>query len=666
ALVLLRFPDAPPDFRRGVAHILLEEQSHLRRYQARMHALGVELGDVPVSDFFWSTMADMCSPLDFVVRMSMTFEQANLDHAQHYANLFRQVEDIETAELMDVVYQEEIGHVKHGVHWFNQWRHTTAAPADESDWQAYNRLLPAPLSARRAKGQPYLFEARQRVGLSETFARELEVFSHSRGRPPVVWLFEPNFEAQQASEITASEKQEGTPRAVTTGRQGRSLASTGVDRRIANDLASVLMFEAGSDDIVVTPNRPRRTLLTALTRAGFAVPELLACSVEEAAAALKSRTISGVEGWGETATVRALRATKAMKSPPAHDPNVASKTWAAHCREDFRRAYPHWAPLLGPTICDGRACSSVEEVIETQRLIKDERFDELIVKHPFSTSGQARRRFSVDDNLAEDRWLFKSLASGRRVLVEPWVDGVANISVLLNVTESDVNGAKPIRVPAMPFLTSRSGMYRGHILGDATHALPPSLGKKLAYGAAGGFAGRLAELAAYVRTELARRGHRGPAGIDAMVYRPPGTADAPAKWVLQPIVEINARRTMGHIALALRRRVAPGRFAVWLHRPRRSHDAKLVDEWPSIETTGSGRRPQLSRGLIATTDPASACQVWSFMAVGADPVDVQDLIRNRLDDAATLNLDSTSDAGAPPHAASGQQAPAQPSLPPSE
>ncbi|MEO1337465.1 MAG: DUF455 family protein, partial [Myxococcota bacterium] len=394
---------------------MLEEQSHLRRYQARMHDLGVELGDVPVSDFFWSTMASMNSPLDFVVRMSMTFEQANLDHSLHYAHLFRQVEDTETAELMDVVYREEIGHVKHGVHWFNQWRHANAPDGEKNDWQAYNRLLPAPLSARRARGQAYLFDVRRQVGLSETFARELEVFSHSRGRPPVVWLFEPDFEAQQMPHPPPT-----------------SAAS----RRIADDLAAVLMFEAGSDDIVITPNRPRRALLTALTRAGFAVPQLVTSPVHEVARALQGRTISGVEGWGETAAVRTLRSANALESRATFDPSVTSKAWASRLRADFRERHPGWSHLLGPRVTEGQICSTLDDVIRTQHHCAKAGFTEVVVKRPFSTSGQARRRFSVQAPLHDDRWLAKTLA-GEHVLVEPWLDGVADFSVLLDVTDAD-------------------------------------------------------------------------------------------------------------------------------------------------------------------------------------------------------------------------------------
>ena len=81
ALALLKFPNAPEKFRRGLYGILREEQEHLRLYLERMRAVGVEFGEIPVSDFFWRTISSMATPIDFVARLSLTLEQANLDYA---------------------------------------------------------------------------------------------------------------------------------------------------------------------------------------------------------------------------------------------------------------------------------------------------------------------------------------------------------------------------------------------------------------------------------------------------------------------------------------------------------------------------------------------------------------------------------------------------------
>ena len=51
ALALLKFPDAPEKFRRGLVQTLKDEQEHVRLYQKRMAEVGVEFGEIPV--FVW-------------------------------------------------------------------------------------------------------------------------------------------------------------------------------------------------------------------------------------------------------------------------------------------------------------------------------------------------------------------------------------------------------------------------------------------------------------------------------------------------------------------------------------------------------------------------------------------------------------------------------------
>ena len=63
ALALLKFPEAPADFRSGLIGIMHEEQEHLRLYLGRMAGTGIEFGEMPVSGSFWDALSGMISPL---------------------------------------------------------------------------------------------------------------------------------------------------------------------------------------------------------------------------------------------------------------------------------------------------------------------------------------------------------------------------------------------------------------------------------------------------------------------------------------------------------------------------------------------------------------------------------------------------------------------------
>ncbi|MEM9479478.1 MAG: DUF455 family protein, partial [Verrucomicrobiota bacterium] len=66
ALALVKFPDAPVAFRRGLLNTLLEEQRHTKWYLARMKECGIAFGDLPVNRYFWDAVAPMETPLDYV------------------------------------------------------------------------------------------------------------------------------------------------------------------------------------------------------------------------------------------------------------------------------------------------------------------------------------------------------------------------------------------------------------------------------------------------------------------------------------------------------------------------------------------------------------------------------------------------------------------------
>ena len=69
ALALLKFPDAPDSFRKGILRTLQEEQNHTLWYLERMRDCGIKFGDYHLSPMIWSHISSMESPLDYVSRL---------------------------------------------------------------------------------------------------------------------------------------------------------------------------------------------------------------------------------------------------------------------------------------------------------------------------------------------------------------------------------------------------------------------------------------------------------------------------------------------------------------------------------------------------------------------------------------------------------------------
>jgi len=169
AWALLAFPEAPPEFRRGLLRILDDEQRHTRMYIARVEDAGARFGDFPVHGYFWGKVETITTPLLFLCAMSLTFENANLDHTEEYAEAARRAGDLKTAAVIERVHSDEIGHVRFGWTWLQVLKEQ-----DESAWDAYQANLTWPLRPARARGRIFDREGREAAGLDPEFIRRIE------------------------------------------------------------------------------------------------------------------------------------------------------------------------------------------------------------------------------------------------------------------------------------------------------------------------------------------------------------------------------------------------------------------------------------------------------------------------------------------------------------
>ena len=168
AWALLRWPDLPAELRRGWVGALSDEQRHCRLYLGRLRALGSDLPEHDLSDYFWkhapAIAASPHGPRAFLSAMGLTLEQANLDFALLYRDAFREAGDEATARVCQIVHDDEVGHVRLAAVWLARLGNPR-----QSETERYAEAVPFPLSAARAKGRRFAAESRRRAGLSEDF-----------------------------------------------------------------------------------------------------------------------------------------------------------------------------------------------------------------------------------------------------------------------------------------------------------------------------------------------------------------------------------------------------------------------------------------------------------------------------------------------------------------
>lgn len=169
AFVVVAFPDAPAEFRRGLVRIMADEQRHTRLHLDRLRELGMRFGEIPVNGYFWNKAQDFRSLLDYLAGLPLTFEGCNLDHTLEFESWFREAGDERSAGVMRAIHRDEIQHVAFGLHWLRELK-----PPELSDWEAYTSHLHWPLRPAKSRGRIFHRDPRLAAGMSAEFIERLE------------------------------------------------------------------------------------------------------------------------------------------------------------------------------------------------------------------------------------------------------------------------------------------------------------------------------------------------------------------------------------------------------------------------------------------------------------------------------------------------------------
>ncbi|MGJ8653853.1 MAG: DUF455 family protein [Opitutaceae bacterium] len=618
ALVLLKFPDAPASFRRGVLETLKEEQIHTRMYMHRMQQCGVEFGELPLSDYFWKSVSSMEDPLDYVTRLSLTFEQANLDYSREYAKVFNQVGDHDTAKILDKIYRDEIDHVGFGLKWFRKWK-----AHGKTDWEAYRERLIFPLSPARAKGNDFNIDGRQDAGLDIEFINDLKLFQQSKGRTPSVYWFNPL--AEQAAAQNTAETQTSP---------------------LQSDLAYLPAYLSRKDDLLIMAEPPSPAFLQQLQNYGFHLPEILSNTANTAPKIV--RKIADLRPWAWSPdSVAFFKDTLPSVTRPIDREQLwnnkrrqlFSKVWCAEWAKDLQdgsdapfdslralslpkrqaRTLQPTADWIAPVEVYGKPATDLNALLQLREHFNQLGYPDIVCKAPFGTAANGNRCIKESDTIDGPLldWLNSIWSAQGELLVEPWLDRVFDCSVQFERRDEQTKVVAFTRM-----LNNARGQFRGILTNGFCKGLDSELVRFLMERTEG----RPRIYHYYEHTivqqldaTLEAMHFTGPLGIDAFVYRTPA-----GELRLKPIVEINPRYTMGRVAHELGEHNAPGSvgffeiitksqlkktphktFADFCHTLETEHPVSLTNE----------TKPRINTGSFPLTDPQTAKQFLALYHV---------------------------------------------------
>jgi hypothetical protein len=169
-----------------------------------------------------------------------------------------------------------------------------------------------------------------------------------------------------------------------------------------------------------------------------------------------------------------------------------------------------------------------------------------VIKANFGMSARERILGRGGQPRAQDlEWARRRLERGESIFFEPWVEAIAEFGCQFSLPPT----GRPRLEGVTGLLTDAQGTYRGSRL------FPAGGGTGRDLHAAG-----VLEIVERAAQRIQQAGYFGPLGIDVMQYRTP---TGEIRW--RPLQDINARWTMGRVALGWRRMLAPDAAASWLH-----------------------------------------------------------------------------------------------------
>lgn len=267
-----------------------------------------------------------------------------------------------------------------------------------------------------------------------------------------------------------------------------------------------------------------------------------------------STDVTDINPWGWNAALRLQLKKKGIDESllPSKEQTEAIRQLshrrvASALLSNLIATYPQ-APLIGKA-CECTDSKQVEALLA--------QWSKIVIKAPWSSSGRGLRFVNQTDGMTVSTagWLKNMLLQQKSVMLEPYYNKVKDIAM-----EFISDGKGHVSYLGLSLFHTANGAYTGNLL--ATERQKESM------------------LANYLPTNLLEHvrqaichelgsvlgcNYEGPFGIDMMVVANPDATSEKSlaadieerQFLLHPCVEINLRRTMGHVALALTRLINP-------------------------------------------------------------------------------------------------------------
>ncbi|MBR1556993.1 MAG: hypothetical protein IJ647_04435 [Prevotella sp.] len=295
-------------------------------------------------------------------------------------------------------------------------------------------------------------------------------------------------------------------------------------RHLRYDLGYIPALWAGDDDYVLVDDVEKAVKSYGRLKAKIGgAPKQFVDKTQ-----LHRLNINKVEPWGWDLALRAFLLRYGVEAVPSEE-EIATVRDLSHRR--------HAAILLSAlqqpgTVGLSQQASSIAEI---QRMA--DAFQRIVVKAPWSSSGRGIRFIDEKIDDYQERWLNNIIDRQGSVMVEPHYNRVKDFGMEF---QADASGR--VDYLGLSLFHTKNGAYTGNLIAteeDKLQMISHYISVDLLLSVRENICSRL--------SEVFKNRYQGPFGIDMMIVSTPDKEG----FYLHPCVEINLRRTMGHVALAI-------------------------------------------------------------------------------------------------------------------
>ena len=309
----------------------------------------------------------------------------------------------------------------------------------------------------------------------------------------------------------------------------RNFTPPHVARAMRVNLGFIPAFWARQGDVVIVDDV--QFAVKAARKAGKLDEKVLFLSLEEAVKVMRTMPDHATAilpwGWDEALCGQLQRGGVPTSLLPDGNTLRRIRKWsnrdtAAHLLKTVRRQL---TDTIGESVC----CSSRSQVETLAR-----QWTKAVLKAPWSCSGRGIRYIEQTMDGATEKWVDKVIAQQGTIMVEPFYHKVVDLGMEFSARQDG-----SVAFDGLSVFHTENGAYMGNIISTEQRKR-----ERLRNYVASDKLDMTATALQKVLADLFKGQYVGPLGIDMMVVAQNG------RFMLHPLVEMNLRRTMGHLALA--------------------------------------------------------------------------------------------------------------------